>query len=82
MKATVVVLAGLAADQVLPAVAEAFLLWVSRNPQKAEQLAQEAVQASSGNPTSPTGTLTAAQVGVAPEGTVAAITAAELYVKQ
>lgn len=35
-----------------PQAAAAILAWASRNPEKVNQLAQEAVQASSGNPTS------------------------------
>jgi RHS repeat-associated protein len=35
-----------------PTVATAILIWATRNPEKAEQLANEAVQASSGNPIS------------------------------
>lgn len=49
-------------------------MWAIRNPEKANQLAQEAVQTSSGNPTSPAGGLSTAEVGLLREGKVAALT--------
>lgn len=58
-----------------PEAAAAVLAWASRNPDKVEQLTQDAVQASSGNPTSsPSRALTAAEIGLAREGAVAGIT--------
>lgn len=51
MKITVGVLAGLALFEIAPPAVEAFLVWAGRNPDKVEQIAQEAVQTSSGNPT-------------------------------
>lgn len=56
-----------------PEVATAIFAWASRNPEAATQLANEAVQASSGNPTSPA-QLTSAELGLAREGAVAALT--------
>jgi hypothetical protein len=51
-KIAVVTLAAITIAPSIPTVIEAFLLWASRNPDKAQQLANDAVQASSGNPTS------------------------------
>jgi RHS repeat-associated protein len=56
-----------------PAAATAIFTWAARNPEAANQLVNEAVQASSGNPTSPR-QLTSAELGLAREGAVAALT--------
>ena len=56
-----------------PEAATAILAWALRNPEAANQFANEAVQASSGNPTSPA-QMTSAEVGLAREGAVAALT--------
>jgi RHS repeat-associated protein len=56
-----------------PAAATAIFTWAARNPEAANQLVKEAVQASSGNPTSPR-QLTSAELGLAREGAVAALT--------
>ena len=57
-----------------PAAAIAILRWASQNPQKVEQLTEEAIQASSGNPTSPSRGAAAAEAGVVREGLVAGLT--------
>lgn len=61
-----------------PRVAAAILIWAFRNPENANRIAQEAVQASSGNPTSPAGGLTTAKIGLLRESKVAALTAGKV----
>ena len=56
-----------------PEAATAIFVWAARNPAAANQLANEALQAASGNPTSPA-QLTSAELGLAREGAVAALT--------
>lgn len=66
-------LAALATIRFGPSVGMAILTWTSRNPDKAHKVAQEAVQASSGNPTASRG-LTSAEVGLLREAKVATLT--------
>jgi RHS repeat-associated protein len=54
--------------------ATAIFLWASRNPEAATNLANEVVQASSGNPAPASRGLTAAELGLAREAEVASIT--------
>jgi len=61
-----------------PEVGTAILTWATRNPEAANQVAQEAVQASSGNPTPSSAGLTTAELGLAREARVAEITGGQV----